>query len=75
MEDLQSLSEKILMQTKEKGQLKLEEAEKTSVAKIEESRLKLVEQQKNRKQTILKKIADDFDRERQTMKNKERNAY
>ena len=74
MEDLQSLSEKILMQTKEKGQIKLEEAEKTSVAKIEESRLKLVEQQKNRKQTILKKIADDFDRERQTLKNKERNA-
>lgn len=62
------------MQTEEKGQSKLEEAEKISIAKIEESRLKLVEQQKKRKQTILKKIADDFDRERQTSKNKERNA-
>lgn len=74
MKDLQSLSEKILMQTKEKGQLELEKAEKNAIAKIEESRLKLVEQQKNRKQAILKKIADDFERERQTLKNKERNA-
>jgi len=74
VKDLQSLSEKILMQTKEKGQLELEKAEKNAIAKIEESRLKLVEQQKNRKQTILKKSADDFERERQTLKNKERNA-
>lgn len=74
MKDLQSLSEKILMQTKEKGQLELEKAEKNAIAKIEESRVKLVEQQKNRKQAILKKIADDFERERQTLKNKERNA-
>ncbi|CZQ84833.1 V-type ATP synthase subunit E [Trichococcus collinsii] len=74
MKDLQSLSEQILNKTKAKGQSKLEDAEKISVAKIEESRLTLVEQQKARKAAILKKIANDFDREQQTLKNKERNA-
>ncbi|WP_107995831.1 V-type ATP synthase subunit E [Trichococcus paludicola] len=74
MKDLQSLSEQILNKTKAKGQSKLEDAEKISVAKIEESRLTLVEQQKARKAAILKKVANDFDRERQTLKNKERNA-
>nr|WP_319218977.1 hypothetical protein [uncultured Trichococcus sp.] len=74
MKDLQSLSEQILKQAQAKGQSKLEESEKISIVKIEESRLKLVEQQKNRKAAILKKIANDFDRERQTLKNKERNA-
>lgn len=74
MKDLQSLSEQILNKTKAKGQSKLEDAEKNSVAKIEESRLTLVEQQKARKAAILKKIANDFDREQQTLKNKERNA-
>lgn len=74
MKDLQSLSEQILNKTKAKGQNKLEDAEKISVAKIEESRLVLVEQQKARKAAILKKIANDFDREQQTLKNKERNA-
>ena len=74
MKDLQSLSEQILNKTKAKGQSKLEDAEKNSVAKIEESRLTLVEQQKARKAAILKKVANDFDREQQTLKNKERNA-
>ncbi|MFY9901237.1 MAG: hypothetical protein WAK52_01420 [Trichococcus sp.] len=74
MKDLQSLSEQILNKTKAKGQSKLEDAEKISVAKIEESRLTLVEQQKARKAAILKKVANDFDREQQTLKNKERNA-
>ncbi|HEX5351417.1 MAG TPA: hypothetical protein VFW58_07300 [Trichococcus sp.] len=74
MKDLQSLSEQILNKTKAKGQSKLEDAEKISVAKIEESRLTLVEQQKARKAAILKKIANDFDSEQQTLKNKERNA-
>jgi V/A-type H+-transporting ATPase subunit E len=74
VKDLQSLSEQILNKTKAKGQSKLEDAEKISVAKIEESRLTLVEQQKARKAAILKKVANDFDREQQTLKNKERNA-
>lgn len=74
MKDLQSLSEQILNKTKAKGQSKLEAAEKISIAKIEESRLTLVEQQKVRKAAILKKVANDFDREQQTLKNKERNA-
>lgn len=74
MKDLQSLSEQILAKTKTKGQSKLEDAEKISVAKIEESRLTLVEQQKVRKAAILKKMANDFDREQQTLKNNERNA-
>lgn len=74
MKDLQSLSEQIMNKTKAKGQSKLEDAEKISVAKIEESRLTLVEQQKARKAAILKKVANDFDREQQTLKNKERNA-
>lgn len=74
MKDLQSLSEQILNKTKAKGQSKLEDAEKISAAKIEESRVTLVEQQKARKAAILKKIANDFDREQQTLKNKERNA-
>lgn len=74
MKDLQSLSEQILNKTKAKGQSKLEDSEKISAVKIEESRLVLVEQQKARKAAILKKIANDFDREQQTLKNKERNA-
>ena len=74
MKDLQSLSEQILNKTKAKGQSKLEAAEKISIAKIEESRLTLVEQQKARKAAILKKVGNDFDREQQTLKNKERNA-
>ncbi len=74
MKDLQSLSEQILNKTKAKGQSKLEAAEKISAAKIEESRLTLVEQQKARKAAILKKVGNDFDREQQTLKNKERNA-
>lgn len=74
MKDLQALSEQILNQAQAKGQSKLEDAEKISAAKIEESRRNLVELQKARKAAVLKKIANDFDREQQTLMNKERNA-
>lgn len=74
VKDLQSLSEQILNKTKAKGQSKLEAAEKISIAKIEESRLTLVEQQKARKAAILKKLATILIVDNKRWKNKERNA-
>lgn len=74
MNDLQALSKQILAKTKAEGQNKIEEYEKVANDKIEEQRQKLVESQKNREATIARQLKNDFDREAQTLANKQRNA-
>ncbi|MCZ0701977.1 V/A-type H+-transporting ATPase subunit E [Natronobacillus azotifigens] len=74
MEDLKALSARILEKTKEEGQNKLDEYEKVANDRMEETRQKLVESKKNRKAAIAAKIENDYEREVQTLANKQRNA-
>ncbi|WP_067836234.1 V-type ATP synthase subunit E [Amphibacillus sediminis] len=74
MKELQALSTQILEKTKEKGQKKIDEYEKVANDKLEEQRQKLVESQKNREEAISRQMKNDYEREAQTLANKQRNT-
>ncbi|NMB18636.1 MAG: hypothetical protein GX984_04185 [Erysipelothrix sp.] len=73
MEDLQVLSEKILARTKQEGQSKLESYQKVAHDKLEETRQKLAENKKQQSDSIVTQLNHDYERQAQTMKNKQRN--
>lgn len=73
MEDFQALSEQVLTRTKEEGQKKLDDYQKVSHDKIEETRQKLVENKKKREESIEFKLKSDYERQEQTLANQQRN--
>ncbi|AZP05193.1 V-type ATP synthase subunit E [Jeotgalibaca ciconiae] len=73
MKELNVLSEQILKRTKEAGQKKLANKEQELAQKIEENRVRFVEQQKARKATIKTKSENDYERQVQSLANERRN--
>lgn len=73
MKELNVLSEQILKRTKEAGQKKLANKEQELAQKIEENRVRFVEQQKARKATIKTKSENDYERQVQSLANEKRN--
>ncbi|WP_440895559.1 V-type ATP synthase subunit E [Amphibacillus sp. Q70] len=73
MEDLQTLSKQILARTKEEGQTKLDDYKKVADEKIEETRQKLLESEKSRKESIELELNNDYERQVQTLANQQRN--
>ncbi|GAA4069827.1 hypothetical protein [Amphibacillus indicireducens] len=73
MEDISVLSVQILSRTKKQGQSKLEAYQKVADDKLEETSKKLEESEKRQKDLIIQQLNNDYERQIQTMKNKQRN--
>jgi len=73
MEDIKVLSEQILTRAKKQGQMKLDDYQKVAEAKLKETREKIEESEKRQKEQIIKQLNNDYERQTQTMKNKQRN--
>lgn len=73
MEDLQALSKRILARTKEEGQTKLNDYKKITDDKIEDTRQKFVESEKDRKEAIELELNNEYERQKQTLANQQRN--
>lgn len=73
MKQLDALSEQILSRIKQSGEDRIAKQEVELAKKIEDSRLRLVEQQKQRKHNILLASEADYDRQLQSLQNKKRN--
>ena len=73
MKQLDALSEQILSRIKQSGEERIAKQEVELAKKLEDSRLHLVEQQKQRKNTILLASEADYNRQLQSLQNKKRN--
>lgn len=74
MKQLDALSEQILSRIKQSGEDRIAKHEVELAKKLEDSRLHLVEQQKQRKHNILLASEADYDRQLQSLQNKKRNG-
>ncbi|SEN46854.1 V/A-type H+-transporting ATPase subunit E [Amphibacillus marinus] len=74
MQDLQKLSVQILEKIKEEGNKKLNVNEDEMRRKLDEHEQKLVESKQERQSVIASQVAGEYEREAQTLANRQRNA-